>query len=153
MARLSIYGRCRAEDCEAPTGSLPGHHRSAKPSSGSGSTEPVETAMDVGGWLRSLGLEQYEAAFRENAVDAGLLPNLTTEDLRDLGVSLVGHRRQLLDAIAALRSQAPRAEALVPDSPVLPTNLTEKPGVASTAAERRPLTVMFCDLIGSTALS
>jgi hypothetical protein len=52
--------------------------------------------MDVGGWLRKLGLEQYEAAFRENAISEKILPNLTAEDLKDLGVGLVGHRRMLL---------------------------------------------------------
>jgi hypothetical protein len=62
--------------------------------------------MDVGGWLRGLGLEQYEAAFRENAIDDMVLPNLTAEDLKDLGVGLVGHRRKLLDAIGALRADA-----------------------------------------------
>jgi SAM domain (Sterile alpha motif) len=56
------------------------------------------------GWLRSLGLEQYEAAFRENAIDETILPSLTAEDLKDLGVKLVGHRRKLLDAIVALRN-------------------------------------------------
>ena len=55
------------------------------------------------GWLRSLGLEQYEAVFRENAIDASVLPSLTADDLKDLGITLVGHRRRLLDAIAALR--------------------------------------------------
>ena len=58
--------------------------------------------MDIAAWLRGLGLEQYEAAFRANEIDAGVLPSLTAEDLRDLGVTLVGHRRRLLDAIAAL---------------------------------------------------
>jgi SAM domain (Sterile alpha motif) len=62
--------------------------------------------MDVGGWLRRLGLEQYEAAFRENEIDDAVLPSLTAEDLKDLGVGFVGHRRMLLDAIAALRAQA-----------------------------------------------
>jgi hypothetical protein len=62
--------------------------------------------MDVGGWLRRLGLEQYEAAFRENEISEKVLPNLTAEDLKDLGVGMVGHRRMLLDAIAALRAQA-----------------------------------------------
>ena len=57
--------------------------------------------MDIGGWLRSLGLEQYEAAFRENEIDQTVLPSLTAEDLKDLGVSTVGHRRKLLDAISA----------------------------------------------------
>jgi hypothetical protein len=49
--------------------------------------------MDLGGWLRSLGLEQYEAAFRQNAIDDAVLPNLTAEDLKDLSVGIVGHRR------------------------------------------------------------
>jgi hypothetical protein len=62
--------------------------------------------MDVGGWLRGLGLEQYEAAFRENNVDETILPSLTTEDLKELGVGSVGHRRKLLDAIADLRAEA-----------------------------------------------
>ena len=56
--------------------------------------------MDVGAWLKSLGLEQYEAAFRENDVDAEVLPRLTGDDLKDLGIPSVGHRRRLLDAIA-----------------------------------------------------
>jgi hypothetical protein len=62
-----------------------------------------ELRMDVTAWLRSLGLEQYEQAFRDNAIEPDLLPTLTAEDLKELGVSLVGHRRKLLDAIAALR--------------------------------------------------
>ena len=60
--------------------------------------------MDLAVWLRSLGLEQYEATFRENAIIEKLLPSLTAEDLKDLGVSVVGHRRALLNAIADLRS-------------------------------------------------
>ncbi len=62
--------------------------------------------MDVGGWLRSLGLEQYERAFRQNEINENILPRLTAEDLKDLGVVIVGHRRTLLDAIAALRADA-----------------------------------------------
>jgi hypothetical protein len=58
--------------------------------------------VDVGAWLRSLGMERYEATFRENAVDGHVLPRLTADDLRDLGVSSVGHRRLLLDAVARL---------------------------------------------------
>ena len=100
--------------------------------------------MDLGGWLRSLGLEQYEAAFRENAIDDTVLPNLTAEDLKDLGVGLVGHRRKLLDAIAGLsadeRAKTASPEVLVDKSP-------------KDAAERRQVTVMFSDLVGSTALS
>ena len=94
--------------------------------------------MDIAAWLHGLGLAQYETAFRENAIDSALLPNLTVEDLKDLGVILVGHRRRLLDAIAALR-----AESVAPP----PADS------AGSAPERRQLTVMFCDLVGSTPLS
>ena len=62
--------------------------------------------MDVGSWLRGLGLERYEAAFRENEIDETVLPTLTADDLKDLGIGIVGHRRKLLDAIAALRADA-----------------------------------------------
>jgi class 3 adenylate cyclase len=103
-------------------------------------------AMDVGGWLRRLGLEQYEAAFRENRIDDTVLPSLTAEDLKDLGVRFVGDRRKLLNAIAGLRAEA---SAPTPLSDARP--LIEK-GTKDTA-ERRHLTVMFCDLVGSTAIS
>src|SRR6201994_3382370 len=109
--------------------------------------------MDVGAWLRELGLEQYEAAFRENGVDAEVLPTLTDEELKNIGVSLIRHRRRLLEAIAALRSQATPAEASARVSLSAPPDLTGLPGASETTAERRPLSVMFCDLIGSTALS
>jgi Adenylate and Guanylate cyclase catalytic domain/SAM domain (Sterile alpha motif) len=102
--------------------------------------------MEVGGWLRRLGLEQYEAAFRENEISEKVLPNLTAEDLKDLGVGMVGHRRVLLDAIAALR--APASEpAPLSDAPLATDN------AAQDTAERRQVTVMFSDLVGSTALS
>ncbi|MGO9423697.1 hypothetical protein [Roseiarcus sp.] len=90
--------------------------------------------MDVGSWLRALGLGQYEAAFRDNDIDNAVLPKLTLDDLKDLGVAAVGHRRKLMSAIEALN--APSAAPASAD-----------------AAERRQLTVMFCDLVGSTALS
>src|SRR3954469_7371307 len=109
--------------------------------------------MDVGQWLRELGLEQYEAAFRANDVDAEMLPTLTGEELKDIGVSSLRHRRRLFEAIAALRSNAMPAEALAQVSPSAPPDLTGLPGASETTAERRPLSVMFCDLIGSTALS
>ena len=102
--------------------------------------------MDLGGWLRSLGLEQYEAAFRENAIDEKVLPRLTAEDLKDLGVVIVGHRRTMLDAIATLRTDA---GAKAPASDALP--IVETP--PKDTAERRQVTVMFSDLVGSTALS
>jgi class 3 adenylate cyclase len=98
--------------------------------------------MDVGGWLRRLGLEQYEAAFRENKIDDTVLPSLTTEDLKDLGVGFVGDRRKLLDAIAAVRAEASA-----------PTLLSDAPLATDKAAQRRQVTVMFSDLVGSTALS
>jgi class 3 adenylate cyclase/tetratricopeptide (TPR) repeat protein len=109
--------------------------------------------MDVGGWLKSLGLEQYEAAFRENGVDAEVLPTLTGEELKDIGVSLIRHRRRLLEAIAALRSNAMPAEAPAEVSLTSSTAPIAQSDASETTAERRPLSVMFCDLIGSTALS
>src|SRR4051812_11786769 len=108
--------------------------------------------MDVGEFLRELGLQQYEMAFHDNGVDDRVLPKLTAEDLKDLGVTMVGHRRLLLEAIAALRvPTAPTgtAEGDTPDD-------APKRGAQvflTAEAERRPLSVMFCDLIGSTALS
>ena len=104
--------------------------------------------MDIGGWLRSLGLEEYEAAFRDNAITEKVLPNLTAEDLKDLGVSMVGHRRMLLDAIATLRADA---DVKVPPPP--PETPSAFPKPIQDAAERRQVTVMFSDLVGSTALS
>jgi hypothetical protein len=65
--------------------------------------------MDLGGWLRSLGLERYEAAFRENEIDETILPNLTAEDLKELGVTGLAHRHKLLDAITALRVEPNKA--------------------------------------------
>src|ERR1700735_4110959 len=112
-------------------------------------TEPEETAVDVASWLRDLGLERYEATFRENDVDAELLPNLTADDLKELGITSLGHRLRLLEAITALRLKDTQA-----DCPVrLPTSQTGNPGLSEITGERRQLTVMFCDLVGSTALS
>src|ERR1700730_9855695 len=98
--------------------------------------------MDVGIWLRSLGLEQYAAAFRESEIDVDVLPELTEADLEKLGLPL-GPRRRILKAIANLvdGAKASTAASLVRRS--LPDGM----------AERRQLTVMFCDLAGSTALS
>src|SRR6516164_7691621 len=93
--------------------------------------------MDIAAWLRRLGLERYVSTFRDNEIDWGVLPKLTSDDLREIGVVAIGHRRRLLDAIAALASEPPPA----PDTPV------------RADAERRQLTVMFCDLVGSTELS
>ncbi|UVO27042.1 adenylate/guanylate cyclase domain-containing protein [Bradyrhizobium arachidis] len=102
--------------------------------------------MNISAWLRGLGLERYGQAFRDNAIDEAILPTLTAEDLRDLGVTAVGHRRILLNAIAALRVDTFRDTT---EQPVEPKRF----GGKVPEAERRQLTVMFADLVGSTALS
>ncbi len=103
--------------------------------------------MDVGGWLRDLGLGQYEEKFRDNKIDADVLPRLTVDDLKDIGVSVVGDRRRLLDAIAAIAGAGRPA-----DVPASPTKSAPSKGLQASA-ERRPITVMFCDLVGSTSLA
>src|SRR6202020_2111713 len=103
--------------------------------------------MDVGGWLRGLGLGQYEEKFRDNKIDADLLPRLTVDDLKDIGVSVVGDRRRLLDAIAVIAGAGPPAAVPAP-----PTKCAPPPGLQAPA-ERPPITVMFCDLVGSTSLA
>ena len=113
--------------------------------------------MDVAAWLKDLGLEQYEAAFRDNAIDGDLLPSLTAEDLKDLGVTIVGHRRKLLDAIAAIgaasKPKPPPAPADPPDTLHAPAVASRPQSGSGADAERRPITVMFCDLVGSTSLA
>src|ERR1700759_2561854 len=105
--------------------------------------------MDIVVWLRSLGLGKYEAAFRENEIDETVLPSLTHETLKELGVTAVGHRLKLLDAIAALHSDAAtKAPTLDP-----PTASIAQGARPEDRAERRQVTVMFSDLVGSTALS
>jgi class 3 adenylate cyclase/predicted ATPase len=117
--------------------------------------------VDIAAWLYSLGMQQYEQAFRDNAIDGAILPALTADDLKDLGVTLVGHRRRLLAAIAALSSPVP-APGLSSSSdgldPLAGRRSARSPehaveGRVGAEAERRQLTVMFCDLVGSTALS
>src|ERR1700727_948459 len=103
--------------------------------------------MDVGGWLRGLGLGQYEEQFRDNKIDADLLPRLTVDDLKDIGVSVVGDRRRLLDAIAAIAGAGRPA-----DLPASPKKSAPSKGLQALA-ERRPITVLFCDLVGSTSLA
>ena len=98
--------------------------------------------MDVGEWLRSFGLSQYETTFRENGVDADVLLDLTDADLKKLGV-LLGHRKRLLKAIANLGAVA-SAKVAAEAAPLRPE---------VDAAERRHVTVMFIDLVGSTSLS
>ena len=103
--------------------------------------------MDVGSWLQNLGLEQYEPNFRDNKINADLLPRLTNDDLKDIGVSALGDRLQLLDAIAALAGPKPPADDTAFRSEPRP------PKGPEVSAERRPITVMFCDLVGSTSLA
>jgi class 3 adenylate cyclase/tetratricopeptide (TPR) repeat protein len=116
----------------------------------------VEATVDVSAWLKNLGLGQYEAAFRDNAIDGDLLPSLTAEDLRDLGVTIVGHRRKLLDAMAALgaasKPAAPPAAAGTLATLSAPAVFSQPQPGSGVDAERRPITVMFCDLVGSTSL-
>ena len=99
--------------------------------------------VDVAGWLRDLGLEQYAPAFVENHIDSEVLLELTADDLTGLGITSIGHRRKLLAAIAAVR-----AETAQPVAETAP-----EATATSSEAERRQLTVMFCDLVGSTPLS
>jgi class 3 adenylate cyclase len=105
--------------------------------------------MDVVVWLRGLGLGKYEAAFRENEIDETVLPSLTHEDLKELGVTALGHRVKLLDAIAALRADT-NAKAASVDATIASSAQRVAP---EDRAERRQVTVMFSDLVGSTALS
>ena len=100
--------------------------------------------VDVAGWLRSLGLGQYEGAFRDNDIDVEVLPHLTADDLVSIGVISVGHRRRLLSAAAALSSRRAAADAAPAGTPA---------AARPAGAERRQLTVMFCDLVDSTALA
>jgi class 3 adenylate cyclase len=101
--------------------------------------------MDLSTWLRNLGLGQYEQAFRDNAIGPDVLLQLTTEDLKELGVIPVGHRRKLLDAIAALRVFASPASDDVRQARILSTLPVDPIG------ERRQVTVLFADLAGYTA--
>jgi class 3 adenylate cyclase len=105
--------------------------------------------MDVVVWLRSLGLAKYEAAFRENEIDETVLPSLTEEHLKQLGITALGHRVKLLEAIAALRNDA-SGKAPSVDAASTSTSPNAHP---EDRAERRQVTVMFSDLVGSTALS
>ena len=105
--------------------------------------------MDIAIWLRSLGLGKYEAVFRENEIDETVLPSLTEEHLKQLGVTALGHRVKLLDAIAALRNEA-SGKARPVDASTASSTPSASP---EDRAERRQVTVMFSDLVGSTALS
>ena len=100
--------------------------------------------MDIDDWLRGIGLAQYAEIFRANDIDSELLGQLTNDDLKDIGVAALGHRKKLLKAIAALTA-APEAPSSIPVAVTEPKT--------HDTAERRQVTVMFSDLVGSTALS
>src|SRR5215470_6803417 len=93
----------------------------------------------IADWLETLGMAEYAERFAENGIDISVLRHLTDQDLKDIGV-LLGHRRKILAAIAELVGTVRTAPAATEPKP-------------QDAAERRQLTVMFCDLVGSTALS
>jgi class 3 adenylate cyclase len=97
--------------------------------------------VDVTAWLRHLGLQQYEEAFRDHAIDGGTLPTLGAEDLKELGVAALGHRKRLLAAIAELSTDAGE-----PSLASLTTDFLQE-------GERRQVTVLFCDLAGYTQLT
>jgi class 3 adenylate cyclase len=100
--------------------------------------------VDITALLRSLGLEQYEQAFRDHSIDTKILPKLTAEDLNDMGIAAVGHRRRLLEAFSALCAVAP-ADAVPAASATA--------AVAQPEGDRRPVTVLFADLAGYTTMS
>jgi class 3 adenylate cyclase len=104
--------------------------------------------VDIATWLRNLDLERYTTAFQENDIDDEVLAELTADDLMAIGVASVGHRRKLLAAIATLRrsrSITDSKPAAIASGPIAPPTTAE--------AERRQLTVMFCDIVGSTGLA
>src|SRR5438270_8829970 len=106
-------------------------------------------SIDIADWLRGLGLEQYAQLFRDNDIDGEILCGMNAEDLKELGISSFGHRRRLLNAITALGG-APAPRDVAQSSTSVTSAPTSPPPID---AERRQLTVMFCDLVGSTPLS
>jgi class 3 adenylate cyclase len=106
--------------------------------------------MNVREWLRGRGLGQYEEKFCDNKIDLDVLADLSDGDLEKLGIPL-GDRKRLLKAIAELALREPLAAQarLAAAAPISPAQSFAHPD----AAERRPITVMFCDLVGSTSLA
>src|SRR5215475_6805343 len=103
------------------------------------SAAEMEGRVDITVLLRKLGLEQYARAFADHAIDPSILSRLTAEDLKDMGVSAVGHRRRLLEAFSALAGDAPDDAIPGPSAPVAETE---------PEGDRRPVTVLFADLAG-----
>jgi class 3 adenylate cyclase/predicted ATPase len=110
-------------------------------------------SIDVTNFLRGLGFEEYAQAFRDNDIDCEVLLELTGDDLIGLGIASIGHRRRLLTAITALR-EPPRAPGTIPASSLPQTKQPDRlPPADAALVERRQLTIMFCDLVGSTELA
>jgi SAM domain (Sterile alpha motif)/Adenylate and Guanylate cyclase catalytic domain len=111
--------------------------------------------QQVTDWLEKLGMSGYARYFADNDIDFSILGDLTDQDLKDIGVASLGHRRKILCAIAELDrlevTAAPSASAHAPTPVASPPQTTPRPQEA--AGERRYLTVMFCDLVGSTGIS
>src|SRR6476646_10674354 len=107
-------------------------------------------SIDIADWLRGLGLEQYAQLFRDNDIDGEILGGMNAEDLKELGISSFGHRRRLLNAITTLGG-APATRDVAQSAMSVTSAPVSPPAI--DAAERRQLTVMFCDLVGSTPLS
>ena len=103
--------------------------------------------QQIAEWLEKLGLGQYAQRFAENDINFAILSDLTDQDLKEIGVSSLGHRRLLLRAIAELNIAE---KGTTRPGAATPASLTPP---QTDAAERRQVTVMFCDLVGSTALS
>ena len=110
-------------------------------------------SIDVTNWLRGLGLLQYAPAFRDNDIDGEILPALTADDLIGLGVTSIGHRRKLLAAIAVLRDIAATPGGAQALAAAIRETPDRSPPADIVPAERRQLTIMFCDLVGSTELA
>jgi hypothetical protein len=101
--------------------------------------------QQIADWLQSLGMSDYAQSFADNDIDFSILGDLTDQDLEKLGVVSLGHRRKILRAIASLQAGETSAPAV--------SSFTSSPIRAFNSAERRQVTVMFSDLVGSTALS
>jgi hypothetical protein len=115
--------------------------------------------QQIADWLKKLGLPECGERFAKNGIDVSVLPHLTDQDLKDMGV-LLGHRRKMLAAIGGLSNQPAAAHAPETDPPIepapIPTAGAVAPPIAPTAevaGERRYLTVMFCDLVDSTGIA
>ena len=111
--------------------------------------------MDIDAWLHEIGLAQYAETFRANDIDGELLGRLTGDDLKEIGVASFGHRKKLLEAIAALGSATAVAPATPPvmPAPILAAVVPPQISTVEATGERRYLTVMFCDLVNSTGIA